>query len=192
MDQALRLSPEDPDVVRGYGVLMRKLGRMPEALADLEEANRIDPLNPATIDARARTLRSLGRAGDAIAIWDAAVAVDPSSMALNSRCWERAVANRDLPLAEADCATAVQREPKTAAYWDSYALVALRMGHLDEATKRYDQALALNPRQAPSLYARGITRLRAGDTDRGQADIAAAKALDPTAPDELTEAGLTP
>jgi len=192
MDEAVRLSPEDPVNVRGRGIMLMKLGRIPEALADLEEASRINPLEPSIISARARALRIGRRPDEAIALWDPYVAIDKSGAGLNARCWERAVDNRDIDQAETDCAGAIQKAPKMAAYWDSFALVALRAGRLDEALKRYDQALALNPRQAPSLYARGITRLRAGDKTQGQADIAAARALDPAADQELTEAGLTP
>jgi hypothetical protein len=52
--------------------------------------------------------------------------------------------------------------------------------------------LSLDPRLAPSLYARGIVKIRQGDKAAGGTDIAAAKALDANAGRELTDAGLTP
>ncbi len=193
IDVATGLSPEDPVNLRSHGFLQLKLGHTQEALADLEEAWRINPRDSYTVSARVRALRAAGRADEAIALWDPlTTGRATSSMALNARCWERAINNRDLPKAEADCAAAVQLDPKVGAYWDSYALVALRGGRLDDALRRYDQALTLSPKLAPSLYARGITRLRAGDKDHGQADIAAAKALDPAVDEELTAAGVIP
>jgi len=192
LDVAVQLSPEDETSLRMRGFLQRHLGHKEEAYADLDEAWRINPLDIYAVSGRARGLRAAGRADEAISLWDPLVGWGASDAALNGRCWERAIDNRDLPKAEADCAIVVQREPKAAAFWDSYALVALRGGHFDEAIKRYDQALALEPKLAPSLYARGIARLRTGDKAHGEADIAAAKALDATSSDELTEAGITP
>jgi hypothetical protein len=39
--------------------------------------------------------------------------------------------------------------------------------------------LAQSPRQASSLYVRGIAKLRAGNIAGGRADVAAAEATDP-------------
>jgi len=41
----------------------------------------------------------------------------------------------------------------------------------------FDAALRIDPRAASSLYVRGIAHRRRGDATRGDADIAAAKAI---------------
>ena len=51
-------------------------------------------------------------------------------------------------------------------------------GQFDKAVTDYDAALVRSPRQAGSLYGRGIAKLRLGNTAGGQADIAAAKAIE--------------
>ncbi len=43
----------------------------------------------------------------------------------------------------------------------------------------YGAAVALNPKDAGSLYCRGMAKLRGGDKTGGNADIAAAKAIKP-------------
>ena len=41
----------------------------------------------------------------------------------------------------------------------------------------YDEALKLGPKRAYSLYGRGLAKLNKGDAAGGEADIAAAKAI---------------
>ncbi len=191
-ETAVRLQPEDPINLRNRAYALRRMSRTDEALADLDEALRMNPVDIDTLDAKALALRAAGRGAQAAALYDASIARRRDGWALNSRCWERALANVELKGAESDCAEAVKLEPRDAAYWDSYALVALRDGRLDEALKRYDQALKLEPQQAASLYGRGLVKLRRGDEAGGRGDIAAAKALSAKAGDELDEAGLAP
>jgi tetratricopeptide (TPR) repeat protein len=56
----------------------------------------------------------------------------------------------------------------------------LRMGEFDKAMDDYDAALRMNPKNAWSLYGRGIIRLRKGADDAANADITAAKAVRPS------------
>jgi Flp pilus assembly protein TadD len=52
-------------------------------------------------------------------------------------------------------------------------------GQYDEAIKKYDEAIKANPFSAEALYLRGIAKLKLGDTVGGEADVAAAAAIDP-------------
>ena len=107
---------------------------------------------------------------------------------LNSRCWLRAAANRDLQAALEDCNRALAMRPKTAAetgsligdsapenpaYLDSRGLVYLRLGDLKNAIRDYDTALRAEPNMATSLYGRGLAELREGQKTQGEADLAA-------------------
>jgi len=192
MDEAIRLEPEQRINLRNRASALDKLGKTDAALADLDEVQRMDPVDPSTVFLKARLLRRVGRGSEAVALYDAAVDQRRNATSLNNRCWMRALANIELTGAEADCAEAVKLQPKQAAYWDSYALVALRAGRLDDALARYGQALTLNPKAAGALYGRGLAKQRKGDTVGGDQDIAAAKALSPKVGDELQEAGITP
>jgi tetratricopeptide (TPR) repeat protein len=191
-DAATRLRPEDRGAFIDRGKILVSLKRLDEALADLDEAWRIDPLDSNAEVTRGTILSRLGRATEATAMYDEVVMRVGSGEGANDVCWMIALADVDLPRAEALCAGAVKAGPSEAAYWDSYGLVALRDGRLDVAKTRYDHALALNPRLAPSLYARGIVKLRQGDKAGGASDIAAAKALDASVARSLTEAGVSP
>jgi Flp pilus assembly protein TadD len=43
----------------------------------------------------------------------------------------------------------------------------------------FDQAIKVNPKDARALYERGVTKRKNGDAAGGDADVAAAKAINP-------------
>jgi tetratricopeptide (TPR) repeat protein len=60
---------------------------------------------------------------------------------------------------------------------DSRGLVWLRLGDYDKSIADFDACLKIVPRDAWSLYGRGIDKMRAKRTSEGEADIAQAKAI---------------
>ncbi|MDR3508826.1 MAG: DUF3857 domain-containing protein [Caulobacteraceae bacterium] len=192
LNEANRLEPENGLTLAHRAKLLERLGRQRDAQADIDEAWRIDPSDGGIRSHKAQMLIHAGHAEEAWALLDAWAAHDQSGRSLNGRCWVRGLNDVKLPEAEADCAEAVARGPVVASYWDSYALIALRSGRLKDALDRYNRALALDPRQAASLYGRAVVRSRMGDKSASQADFAAAKAIDVAAGLELGAAGLTP
>jgi tetratricopeptide (TPR) repeat protein len=82
--------------------------------------------------------------------------------------------------------------PHTPAFLDSRGLVRLRMGDYPRAIADYDEALAANGKIAWSLYGRGIAKLRLGQKDGGEADIAKAREVRPDLPEEAKKRGITP
>ncbi|MEO9131400.1 MAG: aspartyl protease family protein [Sphingomonas sp.] len=109
---------------------------------------------------------------------------------LNSRCWARTLAGRELDKAIADCDRALKLQPHTAAYLDSRGLARLRNGDVDKAQADYNAALELEPKQAWSLYGRGLIERRKGMAAQGTADTAAAIALEKSLPDRMQKLGL--
>jgi tetratricopeptide (TPR) repeat protein len=107
---------------------------------------------------------------------------------MNGRCWARALAGRDLPLALKDCDAALHRD-KSASYFDSRGMVELRMGEYDRAIADYDQALALAPKMPWSLYGRGLAKHHMNDAS-AQSDLDAAIAMDPQLPSRAKELGI--
>jgi tetratricopeptide (TPR) repeat protein len=57
--------------------------------------------------------------------------------------------------------------------------VQYKLGAFREAIADYGAAIAQNPKDAGSLYGRGMAKLKAGNIADGNADIAAAKAVEP-------------
>jgi tetratricopeptide (TPR) repeat protein len=69
-------------------------------------------------------------------------------------------------------------------------LTYLKMGQWDSAIDDYDEALQFNPKLASSLYGRGLAKLKKGDTTGGNADIAAARAIDANIVGDFTRYGV--
>jgi tetratricopeptide (TPR) repeat protein len=109
----------------------------------------------------------------------------------NDRCWARAVAKIDLDAALADCNEALRLMPDFVPALDSRAFVHMRGGRFREAITDYDDAIAGSPQDPYSLYGRGIAKMRVGDTEGAQADIAASKAVQDVAP-EFAAYGFAP
>jgi tetratricopeptide (TPR) repeat protein len=129
----------------------------------------------------------------ALADLDEAVRLAPRDwQSLKERCWMRAVLNRDLDKAEADCRASLELFPRWMRTYDALGLINLRRGNLQAALENYDIAVKGDPDLMSPLYGRGITKLRLGKTSEGQADIAAATARNPDLRAEYERYGVKP
>jgi regulator of sirC expression with transglutaminase-like and TPR domain len=66
----------------------------------------------------------------------------------------------------------------------------LKLKRPESAIKDYDAFLELIPKDAYSLYGRGVAYLMLGNEDQGNQDIAAAKAIQADIADELARFGV--
>jgi tetratricopeptide (TPR) repeat protein len=80
-------------------------------------------------------------------------------------------------LAISACSESLQLRPGHAATLVTRGLAYLRSGALDAAIADFDNALQANPALPAALYGRGMARLERHDRDNGEADIAAATAI---------------
>jgi len=120
----------------------------------------------------------------AIADYDQAIRLDPQNADyFASRCRGRVLVGRDLPAALMDCSESLRLRPADTATLVSRGLVQLRLGAFDKALEDYGAAVAQNGRDAEALYGRGIARIKSGDAAGGEADIAAARAIEPDVAD---------
>ncbi|MFI5031524.1 MAG: hypothetical protein ACHQPH_12570 [Reyranellales bacterium] len=63
---------------------------------------------------------------------------------------------------------------------------------LPNAIADYDNALKRNPTLPPSQFGRGVAKRGKGDLSGGDADIIAAKAIDPGVADKMAKLGVMP
>ena len=193
LDQATKVSGNDPEIRLAHAESLLARTRKADALDDLAA---LDGTMARQADQRltvAAIYERLDQFDKAIADFDEWIAAHPDdsrqASALNGRCWVRALADRDLPLALKDCDAALRRA-KSAQYFDSRGLVELRMGQYDKAIADYNEALQLNPRIAWSLYGRGLARHHKSDPG-AEADLAAATAIDPSLPARAKKFGIS-
>ncbi len=98
---------------------------------------------------------------------------------LEYRCWARAVSNKWLDDALADCTRAISLNPGFVRAHGTRGLVYFRKGDYGDAMKDLDLAISRDPRLASALYTRGLAKRQTGDMAGAQADILAARAVDP-------------
>lgn len=192
LDQAVKAAPKDPEIrlARAVSLIGRK--QNDDAMKDLDAADTAMPPQADERLALAHSFAVLDQFGKAITNYDQWIAAHPDdsrqSEALNGRCWARALAGRDLPLALKDCDAALRRM-KSGSYFDSRGLVELRMGDYDRAIADYTAALQQNPRAAWSLYGRGLARRHKNDPS-AQGDLNSAAAIDPALPSRTKALGI--
>ena len=194
IDKAIDIAPTEVEARLARAALRIRAKDEQGAIADLDVADRNAP--PAA-DSRLELAELYDRAG-----WpDRSIPLETlwldnhpedarRPVALNARCWDRALADKELPQALADCNAANRLRPHMPGFMDSRGMVELRMGQFDKAVADYDAALAVNAKLPWSLYGRGTAEVAQGKIETGQADIAAAVALDPRLPDLAKRYGI--
>jgi tetratricopeptide (TPR) repeat protein len=215
-DQTLKLSPSDYDAHLARAEL--QLDRPGAAVVD--DLDAVDHLAPPEADLRLHLATLYGSVGQYAAdahqldLW---IQYHPQDIrlpaALGLRCWARAAANVQLDQALADCSRAIHTKlaASHSVFWRlthqappgpgwllrNRSLVYLRLGDLDKAIADDDAALAQIPADAGTakadpLYLRGLAELRKGLKPKGQADLAAARKLQPDIDMHYASMGLTP
>ena len=195
LDQALKFNPGDVQALMARGQLYLGTKYPARAKADFEAAMKLSPDNAGLQAQVGLAYASAGLFDPALLALDGWVAAHPRDgslpQVLNARCWTRAMANRELDKALADCDTAM-RGDKVSTVMQNRGLVLLRMGRLDEAIAQYTAAIRAQPRAAQALYGRGLAELKKGAKAQGEADIAAAGAIAPGLQAEYKRFGLAP
>ena len=191
--QALKVDPKSIFALVMRSQIEVEGGHFNQAIAELSEAIKV---LPEASDLRRERANAYAKAGQMVlALEDFAsvrVKVSANATALNSLCWSEGAFSPILEVALGDCDAAIKLAPLAANIIDSRASVLLRLGRLDEALTAYDEALALRPDQAASLYGRGVVKIKKGLAKDGSADVAAALALDARVAEHLNEVGVHP
>ena len=132
-----------------------------------------------------------GQLSDAVQEYSHALEFDPySPIILSSRCYARARMG-DLDAALTDCDSAL-RERNSPDTLENRGLTYLKMGKFDKALADYNAALEHNPKQADSLYGRGIAKLNSGDLAGASYDFDIAKTLKPDIVEIFARRGVNP
>lgn len=170
----------------------RSLADYDRAIADFGQAITIDPTNAAIYYSRGHAYEGKEDYEHAIADFSEAIRLHQTPKYLNKRCWVRAIAGRELESALDDCNQSIRLMPDGPYFpralnpnlhhvLNSRAMVQLKLGNYERAIADYGALVGLFAAQdADSLYGRGVARVKSGNAViSGNADIAAAKAINP-------------
>ena len=159
-------------------------------IADFDKIIARDPQLAVAYFYRGSAYGTKGDRDRAIADFNEAIRLDPHhAQALNGRCYALAIIGQ-MQQALADCNESLRLVPTDANTLDSRGFANLKSGQLDAAIADYDSVLKLHPNTASSLYGRGVAKLRKGDSSGGNADIAAAKAIQVNIDEEFARDGV--
>ncbi len=195
---ALELKPDYIPALLSRARLRINLRNISEARTDLDAVDRIAAKQS---DVRFELALDYLRAGlppPTIAqfdIWIAAHREDARmAIALSGRCKARAMLGQDLMDALKDCNAAISRsgKVKNPDFLDNLALVRFRLGDYDKSIGEYDGAVQIRPKNAWTLYGRGLAELKKNDRSGGEADIAEAVSIAPGVADAYKNMGLIP
>jgi tetratricopeptide (TPR) repeat protein len=195
---ALELRPDFVAALLSRARLRINMRNVPEARADLDAVDRIaakqaDDRFELAFDYLHANLLPLALAQ--YDIWIAAHREDVKMpTALSARCKARAMLGQDLSAALKDCNTAISRGGKlqNPDFLDNLALVRFRLGDYDKSIGGYDAALKIRPKNAWTLYGRGLAKLKKNNRSEGEADIAEAVAIAPGVAERYRTMGLAP
>ncbi len=182
-DQALRLDPDYLMARMARAELHLATHAVPRARSDLEDAERVAPRQANMRLHLGDLYAAAGQFESAIRQYDLWIEFHRADVrvadALAARCTAQASLNAELNKALADCEAALRRRPDSMAFLSDRALVELRLHRLDRAITDFDRVLHSEPQNSWALYSRGVARAEKGDRAGAQADISAARALQP-------------
>ncbi len=190
LSEAIRLEPGFADALDRRGVAYKNLGNYDRAIFDYDRA--ID-LN-ASIDTyyynRGHAYYFKNQFDQAIRDYSDAIRLKPSAQSLISRgrCYFAITRFGD---AIADYDEALRLEPRSELAYFNRATARVRLKEYEAAAADYDSALEIK-NSSISLFGRGVAKRHRGDIAGGDADIAAAKALDPDVAREMAGLKIVP
>jgi len=195
---ALQLQPEFIRALLSRAQLRIRTKNIAEARADLDAVDRLAAKQADVRFGLAFDYLYADLLPPAIAqfdLWIGAHGEDSKmAIALSARCKARAMSGQDLPQALKDCNAAISRNGKlqNPDFLDNLALVRFRLGDYDKSIGTYDAALKIRPKNAWTLYGRGLAKLKKNNRSEGEADIAEAVKIAPGVSDAYSRMGLSP
>ena len=184
-DQAIKQQPTMPWPYNNRGNAYRRLGQLDRALQDYDQAIKLKPDYHFPFANRGIIYNSKGQLDRTIQEYSQAIKLKPDyAEAFVGRGFAyNRLGQHDRALQDFD--QAIKLKPDYAAAFYGRGQIHRRRGQLDAAIVEYSAALRLNPTHAYSLYGRGLARRQKGDATGGEADIAAAKAIQGNIADEF-------
>ena len=188
---ALKIDPRNVDALVNRAAVYATNGQQDLAIHDLDAAIAIRSDNPIAYYNRGYAEFAKRQYDLAIADYDDALRLDPNmGLAYNNRCLTRAIAGQDLVAALTDCDLALKAMPSNPDVRDTRGFIYLKLGDPAIAIVEYNAGLDVDPNHALALYGRGMAQIKMGHTKEGEADQAAARALNPSVERQFSIYGL--
>ena len=195
LDKAVSLDPKNVDALLMRARIRFSHDNHAGALADINAASPLVTAGSINAINIAHLYVALDQPATALPLLNRWIQMHPNDVnlgnALNERCWALSLSNQSLDDALSDCRKAIKRDGEIPQYLDSLGLVELRLGKYPESISAYEKA-ARTGHSAWTRYGLGLARIRSGQKEAGDADLAAARAIQPDIETRAAKFGLRP
>ncbi|HWU48707.1 MAG TPA: tetratricopeptide repeat protein [Asticcacaulis sp.] len=145
MDAAIKLKPDDADLLLQRGGLRVMLRDFNDALADFDAVLKIDPTRWEALNGRGQALLQLKRPADAIEAYSQSLELHSDNQWARSGRISAYAANKQPDKALADAQMFARLQPDLVSAQWALAVSLMATGHYEQALDAYRKALALTP-----------------------------------------------
>ena len=160
--EAARLSPNDPETLANYAVVLHEQGAFQDALHAVETAIRLKPDNADLLDKRGFVLQDLGRNEEAITSFEHALTVNPNHGDARFHLGYSRLTTKDFPGAEAAFRAVLKLRPNDEETYINLGNALLGQMKGAEAIACHRRAIQLRP-SAPAYHALAVALSAMGD-----------------------------
>jgi tetratricopeptide (TPR) repeat protein len=171
------------------GVVLADDGRLPEAVADYEQALRLNPNYALGHYDLANALVQMGRVPEAISQYSEALRLEPASPQTHLNLGNTLSVAGDLPGAIAQYEEALRLSPDSAEIELNLGRALAQSGRLPEAISAYEAALRLNPSYPEAHFTLGNALANSGQMVPATEQYEAALRLQPDYPEAQNNLG---
>ena len=180
--RALELDPRNAEALIGLGSVERSRGNSEAAIHYVQRALQVDPSSVAALSELAELERDRGRLDDAIRLFREALAIDDAQPWLHLGYGDVLQRAGRYPEALETFELVLQLDPDSFKARYNLGVTYTNMGKLDEAEKRYLEAIEKSPKDPETAKAQnnlGDIYLRRGETAKARERFEAAVAASP-------------
>jgi len=190
LDLLIRRQPKNAMAYAFRGTVYGQKGDWNRALTDFEQEARLAPNDSFAYAQIGNAYTEKGDYASAETNFGRAITMRPdNAIALNGRCWSRALSGQRLDEALTDCDRSLRLAPNDPNTLNSRAFVQFRKQRYAEAILDDDASIARDATIASSFYVRGLAKLATGNA-AGAEDVAHAKQLEPDVAERYAAYGI--
>ena len=150
--RALKLYPENPDIITNVGSALARTGHLSEAMQKFQEALRLQSGQMRAHMNLGNVLLQTGRTADAIAEYQKALDLDPDNAPARYNLGNAFFQEGHFSEAANQYGMALAVRPNDVTIWINMAAALQQMGLISEALGHYQKAVQLDP-QSPEAHA---------------------------------------
>ena len=185
LNEAVRLAPNDDNIVRARGIVLAGLEKYDEALSDLDKAIELDAKNAGTYEIKALVLTQMKKYDEALAVLDQAQKLAPNSIEPWQQKRQIHLLQKKLDDAIYDLNKAIALDPSNADLLLLRSSLYLEKGDKEKALADAKDAVQLLPKNVTAIRDYVLILTDMGKLDEALEYLNKSAAIDPSNTDLL-------